>query len=196
MPDFARHLDDYVPEQLKQLNLPGTAIALIENGQPVSYKCYGLADVASGRPIDTDTLFQIASISKSVAAWGVMLLVDRGLLDLDRPINDYLTRWKIPGGEYDANAVTPRLLLMHFGGTSMSGCAGVPYGHSEYSIENILNGHIPGLDAEQLKYAKRWGVDPEAYGNPVILINEPGSTCEYSGGGLTILELLVEELSG
>ena len=48
-----------------------------------------------------DTLFQIASISKSVAAWGIMKLVEQGLLDLDAPVENYLSRWRLPPSEFD-----------------------------------------------------------------------------------------------
>ena len=196
MTDFARHLDAYIPDQLERLNIPGCAIALIEDGQTVAIKNYGLADVAAAKPIDEDTLFQIASISKSVTAWGIMKLVEAGKLDLDAPISRYLSRWQLPPSEFDNEAVTPRLLLMHFAGTSLSGCGGTPYDQTWYTAEDILFGRTPSLDAGQVKYAKKWDMDPDQYGQPVRLIHEPDTKFEYSGGGFTILELIIEEISG
>jgi CubicO group peptidase (beta-lactamase class C family) len=196
MTDFAGHLDAYVPEKLEQLNLPGCAIALIEDAQPVTIKTYGMADVAAARPIEANTLFQIASISKSVTAWGIMKLVEAGKLDLDAPISRYLTRWQLPPSEFDNEAVTPRLLLMHFGGTSLSGCGGTPYDQTWYTAEDILYGRTPPLDEGQVNYALKWDMDPNQYGQPVHLIHEPGTTFEYSGGGFTILELIIEEITG
>ena len=196
MTDFANHLDSYVPDRLRELNLPGASIALIENSGIATIRNYGYADVARKLPLTDDTLFQIASISKSVAAWGVMKLVERGLLDLDAPVENYLTRWHLPPSEFDNHAVTARLLLMHFGGTSMSGCGGTPYDQPWYSVEDILNGNTPPLDAAQVAYARIWGMDPDTYSKPVHLIHSPGNRFEYSGGGFTILELLIEELSG
>ncbi len=196
MTDFANHLDTYVPDRLRELNLPGASIALIENAEIATIRNYGHADVARRLPVTDDTLFQIASISKSVAAWGVMKLVERGLLDLDAPVENYLTRWHLPASEYDNRAVTARLLLMHFGGTSMSGCGGTPYDQPWYTVEDILNGRTPPLDQAQVEYAKKWALDPDSYSKPVHLIHPPGSQFEYSGGGFTILELLIEELSG
>jgi CubicO group peptidase (beta-lactamase class C family) len=196
MTDFARHLDDYVPDRLQQLKLPGASIALIENSRVAAIRNFGYADVARGIALSSDTLFQIASISKPVAAWGIMKLVERGLLDLDAPVERYLTRWHLPPSEFDNDAVTARLLLMHFAGTSMSGCGGTPYDQPWYTIEDILNGRTPPLDEEQVAYALKWGLDPGQYSQPVHLMREPGTAFAYSGGGFTILELLIEELSG
>ena len=196
MTEFAHFLDNYVPGKLQELNLPGASVALIENSRTVATRHFGYADVAHKQLLQDDSLFQIASISKSVAAWGVMKLVEQGLLDLDAPVEQYLTRWQFPDSEFDSKAVTARLLLMHFAGTSLSGCGGTPYDTTWYTAEDILYGRTPALDASQVAYAEKWGLDPESYGKPVHLIHEPGSRFEYSGGGFTILELLVEELSG
>jgi len=196
MSDFAEHLDDYVPRKLEELSLPGASIALIEDSRIATTRNYGFADVAGRRLMSDDTLFQIASISKPVAAWGIMKLVEEGALDLDAPVENYLTRWRLPPSDFDNSAVTARLLLMHFAGTSLSGCGGTPYDQPWCTVEDILYGRTPPLDEKQLAYASKWGMDPDSYGKPVKLIHQPGSKFEYSGGGFTILELLIEELSG
>ena len=85
---------------------------------------------------------------------------------------------------------------MHYGGVSLSGCGGTPYDEHWYTVDDVLYGRTPGLDEQQRSYALKWGLDPEQYGQPVRLLHEPGTTFEYSGGGFTILELLIEELSG
>lgn len=196
MSNFATLLDDYVPGKLEELKLPGAAVALIEDSQLLTTRNYGFADVSQQTPLTDDTLFQIASISKPVAAWGIMKLVEQGLLDLDAPVDQYLKRWHLPPSEYDNNAVTARLLLMHFAGTSMSGCGGSPYDQPWYTVEDILNGKTPPLDNEQVEYAQKWDLDPDSYSKPVHVMQEPGKAFSYSGGGFTILELLIEELSG
>lgn len=196
MTGFADLLDHYVPERLRELTLPGASIALIENSRVVATRNYGFADLASKQPLAEDTLFQIASISKPVSAWGVMKLVEQGLLDLDAPVEPYLTRWRFPPSNFDSSAVTARLLLMHFAGTSLSGCGGTPYDGPWYTADDVLHGRTPSLDANQLAYARKWGLDPDSYGKPVQLVHPPGSQFDYSGGGFTVLELLIEELSG
>lgn len=196
MSEFLQHLDRTVPAQLASLNLPGCALALIENSEIATVRCYGHANVQAQTPLTERSMFQIASISKSVTAWGIMKLVEAGKLDLDAPIDSYLTRWHLPPSQYNAAAVTPRLLLMHFGGTSLSGCGGSPYDGPWYTVDDILYGRTPALDGLQLEYCRKWGLDPDSYGQPVHLLHEPGTVYAYSGGGLTILELIIEEISG
>ncbi len=196
MSDFAQHLDGYVPGKLQELNLPGVAIALIENSKIVTTRNYGFADVSRKIPVTDDTLFQIASISKPIAAWGIMKLVEQGKVSLDAPVDQYLTRWQLPPSEFNNEDVTIRRLLMHFGGTSLSGCNGTSYDEPWYTIEDILNGSLPELDQVQIDYAKRWGMDPARKGEAVEVIHQPDSRFEYSGGGFTMLELVIEEVSG
>lgn len=196
MSDLMHHFDKIVPARLAELKLPGCALALIENSAVAAMRCYGYADVKAQTPLSERSLFQIASISKSVTAWGIMKLVEAGKLDLDAPIDTYLTRWHLPPSKYNAAAVTPRLLLMHFGGTSLSGCGGTPYDDIWYTVDDILYGRTPALDEEQREYCLKWDLDPDSYSQPVHLLHAPGSAFAYSGGGFTILELLIEELTG
>src|SRR5574337_541109 len=79
---------------------------LIERGEPVAEYAASI-----GAPVDRDTLFQVASLSKWVTAWGVMALVEAGKLDLDTPVSTYLTRWKLPPGDFSNDGVTVRRLL-------------------------------------------------------------------------------------
>lgn len=69
-----------------------------------------------GKPVDGDTLFQVASLSKLITAWGVMTLVESGKLDLDAPVWKYLKRWQLPASKFDNNGVTVRRLLSHTAG--------------------------------------------------------------------------------
>ncbi len=196
MSAFLEQVADTLPERIKALNLPGAALAVIEDDGVAHYHCLGLADTASQTPITEATVFQIASISKAVTAWGIMKLVEAGRLDLDAPVESYLTRWKFPPSEYDSSKVTARLLLMHFGGTSLSGCGGTDYNDTWYSVDDVLYGRTPGLDPRHEVYARKWGLDPTQYGRPVHLQSDPGTEVAYSGGGFCILELLIEEISG
>ncbi|MFU8764046.1 MAG: serine hydrolase domain-containing protein [Haliea sp.] len=193
---FIEQLDSCVPDKLTELRLPGASVALIENGALVAARHYGYADVAKGLPLTDDTLFQVASISKSVAAWGIMKLVEREQLDLDKPVDPYLIRWHLPSSKYDTARVTPRLLLTHCAGVSLSGCSGSPYDQHWYTVLDILNGTTPALDLEQERYARAWNLDPAAYNQPVHVMEQPGTGFCYSGGGFTILELLIEDISG
>ena len=99
--------------------VPGVSVALIDNGQPVWAESFGLTDVGDkGRPIAPDTIFSLQSISKNFTATAVMLAVQRGLLDLDRPIIDYLPDFTVHSRhERDPQSrMTLRHLLSHRAG--------------------------------------------------------------------------------
>lgn len=125
-----------------------------------------------------DTLFQAGSISKSLTAWGILYLVDEGRLSLDDPVEKYLTKWKLPNSEFNNNEVTIRRLLSHTAGLSAhKGYLGVAPGKHLDSIEESLSG-------------KGW------FNEPVEITKNPGAETIYSGGGYTILQLVIEEVTG
>ena len=153
------------------------AFLVVERGRSVASHF-----VSVGQPVDENTRFQVASLSKWVTAWGVMALVDAGKLDLDAPVSRYLTRWKLPPSKFDNQAVTARRLLSHTAGlTDGLGYAGFKPGDSVQSLEDSLT---HAADAS-----------PGASGVVQVGI-EPGSRFKYSGGGFTLLQLLIEEISG
>jgi CubicO group peptidase (beta-lactamase class C family) len=174
---FVSELDQKIPELLNDFIVPGTAIAIIENGKVVLQKGYGYADVEKGIKVSNQTGFNIGSISKTVAAWGVLKLVEEGKIDLDAPVEKYLTRWHLPESEFDANKVTIRRLLSHTAGLSLHGYPGWTPSDELPTIEESLNGKNNGPGR-------------------VEMIMEPGTQWKYSGGGFSILQLIVEEVTG
>ena len=76
-------LDQRIPKLLNDFLVPGAAIALIENGEIILQKGYGYSNMDQGTPVTATTGFNIGSISKTFAAWGVMKLVQEGKIDLD-----------------------------------------------------------------------------------------------------------------
>lgn len=168
---------DAAAMEIDALHRGNTALVLIDGGQ-----VYGDHFVSVGEPIDRNTLFQVASLSKWISAWGIMTLVEAGKLDLDAPVSTYLTRWKLPESSFDNDGVTVRRLLSHTAGlTDGLGYAGFEPGEPVQPIEDSLT-----LAAD---------ASPDANGAVRVGI-EPGSAFEYSGGGYTLLQLLVEEVSG
>src|SRR5438132_5563740 len=102
----------------KKFNVPGVSIAVIKDFKIDWAQGYGVADVETGAPVTIDTLFQAASISKTVAAMASMKAIQDGRFGLDQDINTILKTWKLPGGDYTKNrAVTPRSLMSHTSGT-------------------------------------------------------------------------------
>ncbi len=130
--------------------------------------------------VDRDTRFPLASMSKWVAAYGVMQLVQAGKIDLDAPISRYLKRWQLPAGEFDHEGVTVRRLLSHTSGLT----DGLGFGN--YGPEEEL----PSLEASLRQPRSSSGTATIALGR------EPGSAWQYSGGAYLILQLIVEETSG
>lgn len=116
--DFRRHLDARAPQLLERFGVPGVSLATVVAGQPSEAYAYGLADVATRRPVTPDTAFEVASISKSFAAYGIMRLVQSGRMDLDTPVGAYLPDWPLAPSPFPKDAVTVRRLLKHVAGVN------------------------------------------------------------------------------
>ena len=175
--EFGKSLDDQVPKLLEKYQEPGVAVALIEGCEVAWIRSYGKSDVKANKPITPRTYFQMGSISKTLTAWGVMLLVKRGKVQLDDPVQKYLRRWKLPDSEFDSKEVTVRRLLNHTAGISVPSVSGTNLGDQLPSLVDELNGTAPS-------------------GQAVKIIAKPGEKYIYSGGGYTILQMLIEDVTG
>lgn len=152
------------------------AIILLENSRDVQTYF-----ASPGRAVDGNSLFQIASISKWITAWGVMSLAEQGLIDLDAPVSRYLTRWQLPSGAFNTENVTVRRLLSH--------TAGLTDGLGFLGFEEAQP--LPTIEEELMQPRD---VMPGA--NGIVQVGaEPGSAWRYSGGGYLILQLLIEEVT-
>jgi len=140
-------------------------------------KGFGLADVESQRPVTSETVFNVGSISKTVAAWGVMVLVEQDSVHLDDRVEDYLTRWHLPPTHFDLELVTIRRCLSHTAGLSLHGYPGFPPGVELPTLEESLSGNTNGA-------------------GEVSVTLRPGTQWRYSGGGYTLVQLAMEEVSG
>ncbi|WP_431471621.1 beta-lactamase family protein [Nonlabens sp. SCSIO 43208] len=152
------------------------AMTLIENGEVSQEYFY-----AQQGNVDQNTVFPVASISKWITSFGVLKLVQQGNIDLDTPVDKYLTRWQLPDSDFDNNKVTVRRLLSHSSGLIDDlGYSGFAATDSIQTIEESLN---KAADTD--------------YSDGVAMVGvEPGSQYLYSGAGYTILQLLIEEVSG
>lgn len=166
-----------VERELDKEFIGNFAMALFEEGK-VKTKVFSSA----GTSVDETTLFQVASLSKFVSAIGVMKLYEDGLLDLDRPVMDYLTRWELPPSAFDNTGVTPRRLLSHTAGLT----DGLGY-----------SGFLNPNDVQSLESSLTKAADADDQDNGMTQVGiEPGTEWKYSGGGFTLLQLLIEEVSG
>lgn len=166
---LAGRLTQTIAARMDAQSVPGLVVALIDDGVPVWTGAFGLADPLRGRPMTSDALFRVESISKPVTAWGAMRLTEAGRLDLDLAISGCLTRWQPPD---EAPEITPRQLL--------SQSAGIGLG--DYTARYTPDAPRPGL-AEHLAEDFR-------------MIAAPGHGFAYSDTGYNMLELVIEDCTG
>ena len=193
---FESYLDREAPVLLARDNLPGAAIALIEDASPVLVKTWGFADKSAQKLIDQDTLFNVASISKAVTSWGVMRLVDQEKISLEKPVEEYLGGWRLPASSHDHTLITIRRLLSHTAGIDTAGIKAVAPSSPDYSTTDVLAGRLPALDECQQKYCHQWDVNPEHDRDPASVRFPPGEAFHYSNLGFVMLQLMIEEVSG
>ncbi|MFP5288617.1 MAG: serine hydrolase domain-containing protein, partial [Thermoanaerobaculia bacterium] len=110
-PASADEVDSYLESQMRQLHIPGLAVAVVRDGEVVKSKGYGLANLELGVPVTEETVFEIGSITKQFTAAAVLLLVEEGKIRLDDSLAKHL-----PGVPEAWSAVTVRHLLTHSSG--------------------------------------------------------------------------------
>lgn len=165
--------------RMRATKTPGVSIAFFEDGRIRWTKAYGLADVASGRPVTARTLFQAASVTKPVTAMAALRLVQEGRLSLDEDVDARLRQWKVPTSPFTAERkVTVRGLLSHTSGLGVHGFDGYPSGAALPGVIEILDG------------------GPATNSPPVVSEATPGERWSYSGGGYVVVQLLMTEATG
>jgi CubicO group peptidase (beta-lactamase class C family) len=172
-----RAVEDAARLALAGSTTPGLAVAVVEQGRAVWAAGFGVADRATGQPVTAATHFQAASVSKPVTAWGVLRLVDQDRIGLDEPVLGRLRRWRPPPSRFDDGGLTVRRLLSHTAGLSVHGFVG-----------QAADRPVPSIAASLA------GESGDSF--PVELLADPGRRWLYSGGGYSVLQLLVEELTG
>lgn len=183
----ARELDplDLKPKVNAILNrwpAVGLAMGVIRNGRLESFHGHGLADITSNSPVTEDTVFRIASITKTFTAIAVMQLSEKGLVDLDAPANDYLRAYQLVPAKAGFRPATMRHLLTHTAG-----------------IRELL--HLPGLLrmrdlGETVKLGRRVPPLSEYYRGGLRYDAEPGTRFMYTNHGFATLGQIVEDVSG
>ncbi|HTE29191.1 MAG TPA: serine hydrolase [Chryseolinea sp.] len=168
-----------VEDRMTFFNVPGLSIAIVKDYKIEWAKGYGWMDKARKIPVSTETLFQAASISKSLNSVGVLALVQKGKINLNEDINKYLKSWKFPYDSLSKNKkITIYNLLTHTAGLSVHGFPGYAKTSTLPTVVQILDGANP---------ANTQAVRSEF---------EPGLKFQYSGGGTTISQLLVMDATG
>jgi CubicO group peptidase (beta-lactamase class C family) len=172
------HATESLADRMRELNVPGVSLAVLHNGQIEWARGYGVSSLG-GPPVTPDTMFQAGSISKPLAAMAALRLVQQGKLSLDADINSELKSWKLPSDPAQAgNPVTLRELLTHTGGTTVHGFPGYASDEPVPTLVQVLNGEKPS-------------------NTPAIRSQAaPGTKWNYSGGGFTIIQQAVIDVTG
>ncbi|WP_114791325.1 serine hydrolase [Niabella yanshanensis] len=168
-----------IEQRMKETGVKGLSIAVIKNYQIHWAKGYGWADEASSSKVTNNTRFQAASISKSLNSMGILKLVEEKRIDPEADVNTLLKSWKFP---YDSNSVKTKIniyhLLSHTAGLGVHGFPGYERGSKLPVLQQILDGHSPAnTQAVRSQF-------------------EAGTKLQYSGGGTTISQLIVEDITG
>jgi CubicO group peptidase (beta-lactamase class C family) len=164
-------------ERMDFYKVPGVSIAIVENRKIKWAKGYGYANTETGTKVNASTLFQAGSISKPLAALSALKLFENDSLDLNKDVNYYLKNWQIPENKFtETEKVTLEKLLTHTAGMTVHGFPGYQQTDKFPEIIDVLNGN----------------------GNTgkIVVDTIPGSIWRYSGGGYTVMEKVVEDVSG
>jgi CubicO group peptidase (beta-lactamase class C family) len=171
-----------VNEILNRWPTVGLAFGVVRNGALEFFHGHGLADIASHIPITEDTVFRIASITKTFTAIAVMQLWEQGLIDLDAPANGYLRAYKLIPARASFRPATVRHLLTHTAG-----------------IREVLHpwGLLRLRDlGETVKPGWHWPSLAEYYRGGLRIDAEPGSRFMYTNHGFATLGQIVADVSG
>ena len=167
-----------LPDRMDHFKVPGVSIAVIDDNKIDWTKAYGIMDGNTNEPVTTETIFEAASTSKFVTAVLALHFVQKGVLDLDINVNNYLKSWKVPDNDFTQDEkVTLRRLLTHQ--------AGLPTTNFSYDEEigyptliNVLDGELPALN------------------KPAIPELIPGVQWQYSNVAYDVIQLLIEDVTG
>ncbi len=160
---------DYV---VVDANMPSAAITVLKDGETVAAEVIGYADRENGIQATLDTSYSVASVSKPITAVAIMILAERGLIDLDAPINDYLGEAKLVAHVGNSDDATVRRVLNH--------TAGLP-GHYHFFYEDEGVGP-PSMEDSIGQYGK--------------IVTGPGEVQHYSNFGYGVLGYVIARVSG
>jgi CubicO group peptidase (beta-lactamase class C family) len=171
---LSEQLRNYITEEVSSRKITGLSVAVVDSAGVLLSDGFGYADRENTIPADSNTIFPIASITKTFTGIAVMQLVEKGLIDLDEPIGAYIEELSLPNGE--ENTITTRMLLTH---------------HSGIHGDILYNWYLPEVSE-----------DPLVYEQIVELINEagtifpPGKMHSYCNAGYSLLGVLIHRVSG
>ena len=165
-------IDRFTQRFLEEEGIPGLAVAIVRDEQVVYEKGYGVTSLNSPSPVSPRTVFDLASVSKSFTALGVLLLRDEGLIDLDSPLVLYL-----PDFHLDDSQLSDKITVRHL----LNQTSGLP------AITTEPLAYYEGIDAME---------DMVAALGDIKLNADPGGAFEYANLNYALLGALIEEVTG
>ena len=168
-----------IEERMAHHGVPGVSIAVIDGGRIAWARGFGVREAGQADPVTPSTLFQAGSISKPLTATAMLRLVEQGAVDLDTDVNRYLTSWRVPETPLTATEkVTLRRIASHNAGLTVHGFRGYASGEPVPTVAQVLDGESPANNA------------------PIVVDAVPGSVWQYSGGGYTVMQQLLSDVTG
>ncbi|MGW5237945.1 serine hydrolase domain-containing protein [Monashia sp. NPDC004114] len=177
----AKAVDDRVDETLARWAAVGLAVGVVRDGQLVHFRGHGVADLKTRVPITPDTVFRVASITKTFTAVAIAQLWERGLVDLDAPAQRYLRSYRLVPVRPGITPPTVRHLLTH--------TSGIPELASATGLFRPLFGEVVKADRPVPSLASR-------YGRGLRVVAEPGTRWRYTDHGYATLGQIVADVSG
>jgi len=166
----------HIEQQLEKYKLPGFSLVVFENYKIIYSNQVGLKSANSKEKLDENTAFSTASITKPITALLCHILEEKGLINLDDPIDKYLKRWHLPKSKFtENNSPTWKHFFNHTSGTNQGGFADYYEGDTIPTIKQSLLGQIP------------------RYNKEIEFLFTPGTSFEYSGGGFVIIQMALED---
>lgn len=177
MYDSPENMDKMILKQMSDYNIPGASVSIIEDNEVKSIKHWGVINKKDKIQANDDTIYQLGSLSKPLTTLGILKLVEDKIIDLDDPVKKHLKSWSLPESQYDYNEVTIRRILSHTAGFNVSSYPGTDPSLELSTLQSSLSGN-------------------EKYPPGLKLLFKPGSRQKYSGGGYTLLQLMIEDITG
>jgi CubicO group peptidase (beta-lactamase class C family) len=166
-----------VHQRMTETCTPAVSVGVIDEFELAWARGFGTL-AAGAQAAAANTPFQCGSISKPVFALAVMKLAENGTIDLDADVNDYLTSWRLPASDGWQPRVSLRQLLSHTAGTTVHGFPGYPASGPWPTVIQVLRGV------------------PPANTSPVVVDILPGTQLRYSGGGTTVAQQAIVDVTG
>jgi CubicO group peptidase (beta-lactamase class C family) len=162
-----------IREAVRKGDIPSASIAAAKDGKIIWEESFGWADREKMIPATPHTMYSLASISKPITTTGLMILYEGGLVEIDKPVNEYISPAVLTAYEGDAGDATVRQILNH--------TSGLPPHYRNFYLDEPENPPPPKTES-----IRRYG----------ILVHPPGEMYEYANFGFSIVDHIISKVSG